>query len=213
MKFNFFSFLLIIISLVACRKDDPITDPIQPLSPKAYSEKVTDYYPLTVGSYWVYHIYQIDTNMIEKFISTDTVSIVKDTVINNRTFYLKKSRYNYGQLISDSSNYIINQNGVKLFSHTNFTDTIAVNTIPNILTSYSIMSKKGNIVKVPAGTFTSVLELDIITYSDDANYAYGSPRTLTTHFAKDVGIVKEGYFYYFQPSRYEKRLISYYLAP
>lgn len=214
MKPTSYFYVFIALVFTACKKDPPLKGPGIP--PPAHVESVTEYFPLTVGSYWVYHKYTIDTNLIEQFEGIDTIFIVRDTIINNRTFYLQKGNFfskNHSQFIADSANFIIHDDGHLLFSHNNFHDTLMTKIYSNYSTTYYKMVNNDAIVQVPAGTFTSVIEREKTTYFDNPNYSWGNPRTSTRYYAKGVGMVKEREYYDISSEWIEIRLIKSYIAP
>ena len=43
----------------SCKREDSNS-----LQPAAIEEKVTDYFPLAVGDYWIYEIYTADTSLV-----------------------------------------------------------------------------------------------------------------------------------------------------
>lgn len=206
-------FLIAIILIVSCRKDDAI-ETLPPVTVSQQQEKVTDYYPLTVGSYWIYHVYNIDTNLIDYYWTTDTITIVKDTLLNGKKFYWQKGK-NWGQpfsqFVTDSLDYIIHDDGHILFSHTNFTDTLLIETIPNYSTSYFKMINRGSIVSVPAGIFITI-DRDKISHFNNPNYLYGNPRTATRYYARGVGLVKQRDYFDSSPEWLERRLVQYHVA-
>ena len=82
--------LLIIIAFLivfqACKKDEPDPNP-------APQESVLDYFPLTVGNYWIYEFSRCDSTWTEcNYSRTDSNYVSKDTMINGHMYYKIEGR-------------------------------------------------------------------------------------------------------------------------
>ena len=84
----------IVISMMAlfvasCKKEG--SNPVQPIGAQ---EKVTDYYPMGVGNYWIYQYYASDStlNFVDQNI-IDSVYIEKDSVYNGNVYAVVWSSY------------------------------------------------------------------------------------------------------------------------
>ena len=203
-----FLILLICVVLANCRKDMPI--PVQ-ITVEPQKEKVTEYYPLAVGNYWIYHVYKIDTDKIEYYEYTDTVSILKDTIMKGRKYFLKKSFYyssTFKYWVADSADYIIDDKGFRFLTHSNFNDTFYIYTQEGLWTDYCKMFNRYSLITVPAGTFTTI-EREALRYFHFQNPA-GNPIVSTSYFAKGIGLVKARFIAHnFGPEMLESKLIKY----
>ena len=70
---------------IACSKDDKNDSP--PKEPTDSSTPASAYYPMKVGSYWVYDVYEIDSNGTEAIVGHDSIAVTKDTLIHGKTFF------------------------------------------------------------------------------------------------------------------------------
>jgi len=198
--------ILIALLILSCNKKEPTLCNVN------NNEKVTDYYPLTVSSYWIYNEYIIDSNQVEFIDAVDSSYISKDTLINGKKYYIKNDKFSAGDFyrgcVTDSSNYIIGLGGLKKLSYNNFTDTLWAETTSYSI-SYSKMTNNGIIVIVPAGTFTT-LKQDIFRYILNPNYIGENPYTDNIYYAKGVGLVKD-HFYVNNKQWSERRLVKYHI--
>jgi hypothetical protein len=206
-------FLLIIATsiLTSCQKDN---------SPKIQ----TNYLPLEIGNYWIYHYFEIDTLGNETAMSMiDSVVISRDTIINHKKYYVFEGTnypFTYSgywgivDILRDSSGYIVNQKGIVQFAENDFTDTIAYYvSVYNDDTLFTIayqMEEVGNTLTVPAGTF-KVLDYKgaVVTSINTPGIIY--PRYTNIYYAEGVGRIMQTYFYLAGPKNYEKRLIRYHI--
>ena len=178
-----------------------------------------EHLPLKIGNYWIYK----NTTTTNSLVSTrdnDTVRVTKDTLIGEHTYTVIEGDKFFGntaikQYLRDSSGYLITSSGIKMFSTTNFTDTLHSNI--NIqdqgdgkinITHYK-MEEPSDPITVTAGTFNT---LNFKGYTDD------QPNSNTyscenTHYAKNIGKVKQTWCYssYPESSLIEKELIEYFV--
>ncbi len=216
MKNVLFSALLIaIVMLSACKKDDGDDEiTVTPTTPQ--------YFPLTVGSYWVYEIFKGDT--LGHYVSTgkfDTVFVAKDTLINGQTYALfKGTRYGVGPIINLNAyrvqgDFIINSNNRYLLSWADFTNTIDKDSLIHpdgtMVFRYEAKMQSGlKSVQVPAGNFQALERVTQIHYTIP-----GMPHPLRDYskfFVEDVGMVIDEYGYsgtWF--ITYQKRLVRYHI--
>ena len=194
------------------------------------SVKLQNYMPMTVGNYWIYQHYRIDSTGLETKLSfVDSVAIIGDTTINNKKYYVRNTNGILMQnddftFTRDSAGYLVNNLGKKLFSTNNFTDTLRKITyfdnVANLLiyTSSNKMEKHDGLISVPAGNFevlNSKMTVKIYAdYKNDVwnlininkipvvyNYAYYAPK---------VGKILNSYIYLNNYKiRYESRLIRF----
>lgn len=215
MKSRFLMFTVLAMAFVACNKNDDATPVIKPKDP--------NYFPLSIGSYWVYNTYKIDSLGNEELYSqNDTTRIIGDTMINKNTYkiysgHLYSSTSVYKIYYRDSSRYIISDEGNIIFSSDNFTDTITSELIPNTGNPqwhlYSKMDMHNSITTLEAGTFDSLLIRNLYI-----EYLMENPcitRSLTSLYAPNVGKIVEQIAFIGEllntKCYYEKRLVSYYI--
>ncbi len=211
-----FLFGLMTLVIVSCENTDPAAgtdDPEQVIK--------AGYFPLTIGSSWVYQNVDIDPLGQEKVrVETDSVLISKDTLIDGKLYYVfEGSNYPFNggrwgilDILRDSMGYIVNQYGVVKFSFNNFTDTLHVKKEVHedeILFTLSYRMEKGNVsCSVPAGAF-DVINFKGTLVSTREIEGIPNPRYLNTMYAEGVGNVLKTYFFFSSPVISEKRLISY----
>jgi hypothetical protein len=147
--------------------------------------------------------------------------VEKDTVIRSK-IYFKVNKYDFvfqksiKEFIKDSLHYIINSNGIIMFSSEDFTtvfdeyyyidqneDTIA--------SSIQKMAEKDQSITVPAGGFsTSNMRTTITTYPKYTSPGVNNPRYMNKRFAKNVGMVTETEPLFLSSNFFrERRLIRY----
>jgi hypothetical protein len=110
------------LSVMACQKEKSIITPDAPSTPSPAFTAGT-------GSYFVYNIFEIDSNGQETpFGIPDTIFVVGDTLLNGHRFvHLKDQWFNIGQIstfLRDSSGYIVDTSGMVQWANRNLTDTV-----------------------------------------------------------------------------------------
>lgn len=172
-----------------------------------------NFFPLTVGNYWVYEIFTIDTNNNETLTGTDSVYVSKDTIINENIYYKIIGSLFCSACISyrrDSVGYIVDSYGKKWFSWTNFTDTLQIYSIPGYSITFFKMAHKDSSVSLPIGIFNTY-DVEKITYFNNPSYSWGNPRYAHNFYAQKIGLIKEREYYDNSPEYIERRLIRYYI--
>lgn len=214
MKKIFFSFFFI-LALSSCRKDVTIPEG------KDFDGTVTPnvpFVPLTVGSFWVYNYYYTDTLGNETFWNTDTVQIIKDSIINGKTYVMFRGHYafynpnNVQYFRRDSSGYLVDNDGDIYFCYTNFIDTLA--TYADTITGcfmFAKMAHKDSLISVPAGTF--VASKYEITEIYPSSWPWQKIRNGGQYYSSGVGIIKSRTHYSGSPSYIDSKLVNYYIAP
>ena len=218
--------LLFVVAMVAmaCQKDELPVEPGNPTEPEV------NYYPLTVGSYWVYQMYKIDSSGVENEINRkDSTIITGDTIINGKTYSVFEKNNSSGgnsnfeseYYIRDSSGYIVGNDGSIVMSFFNFTDTLsqgemhANNNDPTspILFSYSsIMETVENPISVPAGDFEVINHKSTIFANE--NFPVTNPRYSNTYYSDGVGqILRTNFFINTDRFEFQWRLTDYFIAP
>lgn len=159
MKKSIKSFLLIcilIVTISSCKKEETP----QPSNDSPYT---STYIQLKVGNYWIYESGIADSNGVVNNVSIDSFYIAKDTVINNKTYYIQTSLSApfVISIFRDSSGYLLGTDGKILFSENNFTDVLRTDSVYISPTSNAIgygiskMANKDSVITVPAGTFST----------------------------------------------------------
>jgi hypothetical protein len=204
---------LVIISLFGCERS----------SEDVASNKVTDYFPMEIGNYWVYQHYRVDMfGNKTKLPLIDSVIIADDTLINGETFYVFEgtdyfrhgSEWGIMGIFRDSSNFIINPKGEIKFSLSNFSDTLHQAVLEYDSQEYAEiiykMQDENKKIEVPAGTF-DVLNFQgkFIANEDFIPSGIENPRFLNNYYSKGVGLVSKNYFYFTGEHIFEVKLSKY----
>ncbi|MFA5835304.1 MAG: hypothetical protein WDA22_17625 [Bacteroidota bacterium] len=192
--------------LISCKNEDLITNQT------TLNETVTDYYPMSIGSYWVYKVYEADTSLVFSDAGLlDSIVVTKDSLVNGYSYKVFKSSIFGVSLYRDSSEMIVNNDGEKLLS-LNKKLTFIENryVLPNDTMYYltSVLSKTDSTFSVLAGTFNSKYIIGTIKYMEE-NPPYMKQRNYKTAYAKNVGLVYKRLFYLFGPNYLEYKLLRY----
>jgi len=207
--------IFILFSVLTCEKNADETKP---------NVEKSNYFPLSIGSYWIYDCFEKDSTGKEKIISeNDTLKITGDTLINGNEFskfYGKEYAFN-SQLeefyYRDSLGYILNEKGEIKFSSDNLNDTLYKVYLAedSIFFIYAKMETYTNEVLLPAGKFNNILN-----YKTTVEQYNPSKRLIGKNdklFAPNVGRILRQYFYvhlYDTEKKYfEERLVDYDIAP
>ena len=121
----------------------------------------------SVGSYWIYNWYSIDTLGNEKLIQTDSIYIAEDTIINNNTYTIRQGEYLNGgrtEYIRDSLGYIVNAKGDILWNK-NSSGTFRILNTSTLNLEWTMTSLDSKIT-VPAGSFTVMERTTKACYPD-----------------------------------------------
>ncbi|MBI3502655.1 MAG: hypothetical protein HY063_12765 [Bacteroidetes bacterium] len=174
---------------------------------------VVPFVPLTAGSFWIYDYYHLDTNKIETYINRDTIRIIKDSIINGKTYAVFHGSCEYKcsncmTLRRDSSGYLVNEKGFVYFSATNFADTLE-NLSDSTGLFFFKMTHKDSAISVPAGAFQTYDYERILHYYWDSR----PPQHCHYFYANGVGIVKSQWKYYNSSNYWLAKLVNYYIAP
>ena len=211
MKPTFLALLFLAI-LISCKdkNDDDLT--------LGSNNQVVNYFPLTVGSYWVYDWVRVDTLGVEHpFGNRDSIYISGDTIINGIEYAIVETSL-FGdertqEYHRDSSGFLINHNGEILFDPINSTDLLWIDTIfagsdPYVLIEYSMEGTMTNI-EVPSGMF-DCLNLQGKMIPQQNNYPWGT-RYKRDYYADGVGKVQSKIFFYLSPDDLFSKLVSYHI--
>ena len=110
MKRVIFLFLVLAICFPSCQKE---TD-----NPSVEQEKVTDYFPLNVGNYWIYKTSTCDSLEFgcEEY-RIDSVYISKREIYDGEAFYkIEGLLHNQIMLVRDSNEFLIDSLGKVIFA-------------------------------------------------------------------------------------------------
>lgn len=206
-------YLGIVLSLLVSCNDEP-SNPV--------FKTVENYLPLTVGNYWIYENYSVDTLGNETDLSIiDSVIITRDTVINNETYFVFEGthyphyiNWDIISIVRDSSGCIINEKGVILFAVDNFNDILYSRIeIFNGDTIFRVdyqMEKPEISVTVPAGTYQILnYKGNFITPENINGLEY--PSNLNNYYAKNVGKIFSNNFFLSGHEIFERRLLRYHI--
>ena len=195
----------------SCKKDNDTPPP---------TESVLDYFPLSVGNYWVYERYGCDstwTDCTSK--SIDTSFITKDTIIDGNTYFKIEGTSPVGQpstsFFRDSLDYIVDNIGNIMFSSTDFDSKLAeeyiiVNETDTAFYWYYQMQKEPYNIEVDAGTFECLdNQMSFFRHQDDFEKEFNTHQL----FAKEVGPVLKQAMFASSTSGFKQELIGYKIIP
>lgn len=196
----------LILILISCDNE-----PVTPTNP------IINLVSLKVGNYWVYEWYEINpTNGdVSNLSKRDSIIIEKDSVVANRTYYIKSSNLFGSSLrtktvLFDSLNTIYSfperEVILTLDKSVNYTKNFRTEDVLIAVGYYSLDSSSASI-DVPAGTFQSINFKGRIE-SQEPNYQYGI-RYNDNYYSDKVGLVKMRTQIYSAPNDIEMRLVRY----
>jgi hypothetical protein len=204
-------FSVLIIFIVSCEKQETMN--INGIGEPSDTQL---YFPLTIGSYWVYQTFtQNDTGFTTNG-NLDSMFIEKDTVINGNT-YFKFNRIPpqiTPAFRRDSLGYILDETGRIYFSINNFTDTLysILDSMSNTpLVSYKMESKNA-LINAPAGTFNCYDYTGFYYSNPPYSDLFGSPRLTHDFYAPSIGLLEKVFFFSASPYITEKRLVRFHIA-
>ena len=207
--------LFLALTLTACEKDVAILkDPTNPTP-----STTTNYTPLTVGSYWVYDWYAVDSSGNSTLLNiTDSVYISADTIIGTDTYAIMEGTW-FGfpptrSFLRDSNGDLVNPGGGISFSATNYTDTLYHwNSGNGNETGYLKMDDIGEMVTVPAGTFRTLNAKYTVVNNVGTWPCFGKFDVHDNQYADNVGKVRSSFQFTSNPNCKvnEQRLRSYHI--
>ena len=211
----------ILLSFSSCKMDDEPSIEAQPV-----------YLPMTVGNYWIYQHFIVDSLGNETPYNVyDSVYIVKDSLINNNRYYEFDNSISFSTfkgLYRDSLGYLVKSTGEILFSATNFTDTIHYDYFYNreyrpnrpdrllFCVLKTKMNPEKQVVSTPLSEYNTLMVNGFVTYYYYDNFG-NIIETINTnenvYYAPNIGLIKDTYHYYTElkrnKSKVERRLIRY----
>jgi hypothetical protein len=173
---------------------------------------------MKTGNYWIYEVYRISPNGDEVLTGgIDSIYVTKDTIINENKYFETNHNtlgdyspnFNY---FRDSSGFLVNHWGSKIFSYLPETDTLYsfFTFSPDTLAKITIhMIEKNQMRTISTGTYN--------TYNRRTTFEFYPPyNSRFTHryqniiFAEGLGIISETLPIFIQDTNtYERRLIRY----
>jgi hypothetical protein len=206
--------------LTSCNKRelDPIIIILDAPTTDVAARTVEDFFPMSVGSYWIYEWVTVDTLGGETpYGANDTVMVIGDTVLNGNTFAILEGTWLSNQsrrwYYRDSADYVLTDYGGKLFTVNQTSDTLGSSHQPFSGWMYKYMATPPASINTPAGCFHSIYDAKTDLYPDDPNYPWGAPRSDHSYFAEGIGNVLQIVYYLSSPSYLHRRLTDYYIAP
>ncbi len=211
---NLFFIALVIILIAGCKKDGGEETPHGTIS-------LTNYFPLSVGNYWVYENYNIDSLGNETLVDRiDSMYINRDTTVNGYNYYILEGvNFTMGGfvpgiigLFRDSSGYIVDQTGRKRLAKNDFIDTLFneerfINGIHYFDIS-DIMKTVDHYISVGVGIFEAV-ECERMIVFQEGTPNEGEIRFHHNYYAEDVGLIVGAGSWYSSNAHFEARLLRY----
>ncbi len=211
---NLFFVALVIILIAGCKKDGEIEAPHGTVN-------LYNYFPLSIGNYWVYQNYNIDSLGNETLTDRiDSMYINRDTIVNGYQYYvLEGTNFTMGgyapgiiRLLRDSSGYIVDEGGRRRIAQNNYTDTLYNESRPINGNHYydisSIMKTVDNDISVAAGLF-DVIECEIMITIVTPIPTQGETRYHHNYYADNIGEVVGAGSWYSSKGHFETRLLRY----
>ena len=206
--------LIALVSLViflACNKNESNSDPVP-------QESVLEYYPLTVGNYWIYGKSNCDSTWTEcNSTSIDSNYVSKDTMINGvQYFKIEGGNFisNEPLFLRDSLEYIVDNHGNIKFSNkdfeTKFNEQYVVANGDTLYFWYSKMVEVPFVVQVPSGEYTC-LDNKLSFFRIHENFE----TEFNGHYAlsKNVGLVYQNVMFASSTGGIKRELLRYFIRP
>ncbi len=210
----------------ACKKNDKI----EATTSSNSSLQIHNYYPLEVGNYWVYQLFELDTlNHEIELNQRDSCYIIKDTLIRGFKYYKLSEPYINNShtytFLRDSAEYIINSFGNILFSENNAKELLYETFITiRDSTHDDLVAKIDTVCKVerrmnhihlqtitPTGVFNTLNSTEVFEFYPNWSYN-GKSRSKSKKYANEVGIVLETLPFVMSNTKYtERRLVRFHL--
>jgi len=196
--------------IASCKKEG--SNPVESIG---VQEKVTDYYPLEVGNYWIYKYYTSDStlNFIDQNV-IDSVYIEKDSTYNGNVYAVVRSSYWHGEtLIRDSSNYLITDAGLKFFTINQDNNNLVERYMPypdSIFYNTWKMKNSDSTCDVPSGHYQVKYVIGTVTSTVPFPPSM-EKRNYYNAYAKAVGLVYERCGYLSDSGYFEERLVRYHV--
>ncbi|MEW5843586.1 MAG: hypothetical protein AB1775_10025 [Bacteroidota bacterium] len=197
-------FLSMILLLTYCKST--IDEPNIPI------DKVISYFPLSVGNYWVYKIYDADSTLNFKDQNQiDSIYVQKDSLVNGNVYkVVRSSLLAQTWLLRDSSNYIVMHDGKKLLTTNNTGEILYWEHYNAMGLTFSLsykMKSSDSVSNVPLGNFPSKYVVGTLV-CDTANPQY-KDRKVFSAYTKNIGLVCKRMAFLISKDYLEERLIRY----
>ena len=209
MKFKLFTISVFLIFIFSCKKEIVVQSCESPIT--------GSYFPMEIGSYWIYQWYEIDSSGTEELMNgkIDTVTIVKDTLIGTSIYKKIQEKNSFlanSNVIKyrrDSLGFLIDPNDNIYFSSSNFTDTLKIINNNNFKIIYK-MEVPTTPIETTAGIFDCLNFQGEMTPFLPVDW---STQLINTYYSKGVGKVQENTFYFSSANtgQFHRRLIEYHL--
>jgi len=198
--------------IASCKKEG--SNPVESIGTQ---EKVTDYYPLEVGNYWIYEYYTSDStlNFIDQHL-IDSVYVEKDSIYNGNVYAVvwRSAYWNFSMsLMRDSSDYLINNAGQKIFTINQDNNNLVDRYLPypdSIFHDTWKMKNSDSICNVPAGQYQAKYLVGTLTSLVPKSPSM-TKRNFYYAYVKGIGLVYERLGYLSGPDYLEERLIRYHV--
>jgi len=208
-----FSLAIIVLALLvfSCEKEEQTTPQTNsPTLPEASA-----YWPMEIGNYWIYEIFEIDTNGRETPTGRmDSLYISGTETINGTLYYHFEGDVHLclPDYLRDSSGYLTSSYGNVLFAPNDFSDTLGVdlqmlNETDTLYVGYSNMEKPSGKINLKAGSFEALLCRS--KFHIHASGALLKHRELLEYRPPGVGVIKKQCASTINPITYEGRLVRY----
>ncbi|MFK7771052.1 MAG: hypothetical protein AB8F94_02895 [Saprospiraceae bacterium] len=209
MKFKLFTTSILLLFIYSCQKETVV--------PSCESQIPESYFPMEIGSYWIYQWYKIDSSGIEEIQDgkIDTVTILKDTLIGASIY--KKIKENNSFITApivikfrrDSLGFLIDPQNNIYFSSSNFTDTLKITNNSNFKIIYK-MDIPTTPIETTAGVFDCLNFQGEVTPFVAVDW---STQLINTYYSRGIGKVQENNFFFGNAhvSQFQRRLVEYHL--
>ncbi len=166
--------------------------------------KAADYMPLQIGNYW---IYETSSELPDGTIlsSYDTIRIDKDTILGGKTYsILEGSKFgkNYKALLRTERQLLITaQDQILLDCQDKGSPLLDSAFIQNGDTIYTVQYNttkwpEDNTLNLPVGSYKDIfLQTRIFSLFQPHEGINETPLTATAYYAKNVGLVRDQFFY------------------
>ncbi|OYT11816.1 MAG: hypothetical protein B6I18_02835 [Bacteroidetes bacterium 4572_112] len=177
--FSIIIILSIIVLSYSCSKQEDVT--IDKIDNGELS-----FIPMEVGNYWIYQVNNVDENGNSTYVRTDSAYIATTKDINGIIYFeYRVPTINYTEYLRDSSSYLVDDKGEKLFYHKYDNDTLFNNKIMSSGLVFShthrVIHILGNSTECIAGSFPAI----------EARYTISLPflnKEYVSHFYYSVNI-------------------------
>ncbi len=205
------AFTLVCFLLFSCKKEQTQTN--TQAANTTSKPSTINYYGLSVGSYWVYDIYLVDTLNNSTFEWQDSAWIRSDTVVRGNTYYILAGSTLDMPLdgpLRDSAGWLVNNSGLRMCNNTGDTSIFLTLVDTGMSVNTFAMSLYTSIIMVPAGAFTCFDAIGTCKIMA-AKYPWPNPRYLNNYYANGVGLIFQTDFYFNSPNHLERRLVRYHI--